>query len=206
MRYRLPEAISAPVLGVVELTVCAALRLRHADRPSHLGCSATRPIRTKIPDRAARSHPPPCARAAGCRASPGAPKANTTPFRRGAQLDPRSRPGLGMAVGRANLKGDDQAQRDLRPSATGAMSAGMAYEAMNNAGLDEVAALIVILNDNDHVDRAAGRRDERLSLAPPLVEILFGRCARSPRIWRSTSPKPARRRSRPGRGICPGAS
>jgi len=38
----------------------------------------------------------------------------------------------------------------------GAMSAGMAYEAMNNAGAMD-ARLIVILNDND------------MSIAPPVV-------------------------------------
>ncbi|UEM18899.1 1-deoxy-D-xylulose-5-phosphate synthase [Skermanella mucosa] len=38
----------------------------------------------------------------------------------------------------------------------GAMSAGMAYEAMNNAGSDDKSRLIVILNDND------------MSIAPPV--------------------------------------
>jgi 1-deoxy-D-xylulose-5-phosphate synthase len=31
----------------------------------------------------------------------------------------------------------------------GAMSAGMAFEAMNNAGVSDGARLLVILNDND---------------------------------------------------------
>ena len=58
---------------------------------------------------------------------------------------------LGMAVAR------DLAQRDNKVVAVigdGAMSAGMAYEAMNNAGGSE-SRLIVILNDND------------MSIAPP---------------------------------------
>ena len=58
---------------------------------------------------------------------------------------------LGMAVAR------DLAQRDNKVIAVigdGAMSAGMAYEAMNNAGGSE-SRLIVILNDND------------MSIAPP---------------------------------------
>jgi 1-deoxy-D-xylulose-5-phosphate synthase len=38
----------------------------------------------------------------------------------------------------------------------GSMSAGMAYEAMNNAGAETIAQLIVILNDND------------MSIAPPV--------------------------------------
>jgi len=59
--------------------------------------------------------------------------------------------GLGMAVG-AQLNGDDR--HVVAVIGDGAMSAGMAYEAMNNAGsLD--ARLIVILNDND------------MSIAPP---------------------------------------
>jgi 1-deoxy-D-xylulose-5-phosphate synthase len=60
--------------------------------------------------------------------------------------------GLGMAVGR------DLAHRDNKVIAVigdGAMSAGMAFEAMNNAG-GMHARLIVILNDND------------MSIAPPV--------------------------------------
>ena len=59
--------------------------------------------------------------------------------------------GLGMAVAR-DLKGE---QRNIiAVIGDGAMSAGMAYEAMNNAGGMD-ARLIVILNDND------------MSIAPP---------------------------------------
>jgi 1-deoxy-D-xylulose-5-phosphate synthase len=60
--------------------------------------------------------------------------------------------GLGMAVGR------DLAGRDTNVVAVigdGAMSAGMAYEAMNNAGAMD-SRLVVILNDND------------MSIAPPV--------------------------------------
>ncbi len=60
--------------------------------------------------------------------------------------------GLGMAVAR-NLKGT---QNDvICVIGDGAMSAGMAYEAMNNAGSMD-ARLIVVLNDND------------MSIAPPV--------------------------------------
>ncbi len=59
--------------------------------------------------------------------------------------------GLGMAVAR-DLKGDDR--HVIAVIGDGAMSAGMAYEAMNNAG-SQKARLIVILNDND------------MSIAPP---------------------------------------
>jgi 1-deoxy-D-xylulose-5-phosphate synthase len=53
--------------------------------------------------------------------------------------------GLGMAVAR-DLKGDTR--NVIAVIGDGSMSAGMAYEAMNNAGAMK-ARLIVILNDND---------------------------------------------------------
>jgi 1-deoxy-D-xylulose-5-phosphate synthase len=59
--------------------------------------------------------------------------------------------GLGFAVGR-DLQG--KANNVVAVIGDGAMSAGMAYEAMNNAGAMD-ARLIVILNDND------------MSIAPP---------------------------------------
>ena len=61
--------------------------------------------------------------------------------------------GLGMAVAR-DLKGEADRQV-VAVIGDGAMSAGMAYEAMNNAGASN-ADLIVILNDND------------MSIAPPV--------------------------------------
>ncbi|MFT8244162.1 1-deoxy-D-xylulose-5-phosphate synthase [Roseomonas sp. BN140053] len=60
--------------------------------------------------------------------------------------------GLGMAVAR-DLKGDDR--QVIAVIGDGAMSAGMAYEAMNNAGSLK-SRLIVVLNDND------------MSIAPPV--------------------------------------
>ena len=60
--------------------------------------------------------------------------------------------GLGMAVAR-NLDGKDN--NVIAVIGDGAMSAGMAYEAMNNAGAGN-ERLIVILNDND------------MSIAPPV--------------------------------------
>jgi 1-deoxy-D-xylulose-5-phosphate synthase len=60
--------------------------------------------------------------------------------------------GLGMSVAR-DLKGDDF--HTICVIGDGAMSAGMAYEAMNNAGSMD-SRLIVILNDND------------MSIAPPV--------------------------------------
>ncbi len=60
--------------------------------------------------------------------------------------------GLGMAVAR-DLKGEER--EVICVIGDGAMSAGMAYEAMNNAGARDTR-LIVILNDND------------MSIAPPV--------------------------------------
>ena len=60
--------------------------------------------------------------------------------------------GLGMAVAR-DLQGKDN--NVIAVIGDGAMTAGMAYEAMNNAGATD-ARLLVILNDND------------MSIAPPV--------------------------------------
>jgi 1-deoxy-D-xylulose-5-phosphate synthase len=64
--------------------------------------------------------------------------------------------GLGMAVARDLLGGPQNEKRNVVcVIGDGAMSAGMAYEAMNNAGAMD-SRLIVILNDND------------MSIAPPV--------------------------------------
>ena len=85
-----------------------------------------------------------------------------------------------MAVAR-DLKGGNN--NVIAVIGDGAMSAGMAYEAMNNAGALD-ARLIVILNDND------------MSIAPPagamsayLARLVSGRtyrrCAKPPSSWPS---------------------
>src|SRR5690349_23459266 len=63
--------------------------------------------------------------------------------------------GLGMAVAR-DFKGEKR--NVIAVIGDGAMSAGMAYEAMNNAGSMD-SRLIVILNDND------------MSIAPPVAAM-----------------------------------
>lgn len=63
--------------------------------------------------------------------------------------------GLGMAIAR-DLKGDDN--NVIAVIGDGALSAGMAYEAMNNAGASK-SKLIVILNDNE------------MSIAPPVGAV-----------------------------------
>ena len=60
---------------------------------------------------------------------------------------------LGMAVA-ARQKGEERASR-VAVIGDGAMSAGMAFEALNNAGVRD-DALLVILNDND------------MSISPPV--------------------------------------
>src|SRR6202522_842531 len=173
----------------------AALRFRHADRSHHLG---RRPsgLPAQDPDRSARSDPDFTAgrRLERLYQALGKPKRSG---RRGrirtlaeggglsgftkrseSQYDPFGAahsstsisPSLGMAVA-----------RDLSHSANhvvavigdGAMSAGMAYEAMNNAGAMR-SRLIVVLNDND------------MSIAPPtgamsayLARLVSGRAYRS---------------------------
>ena len=82
--------------------------------------------------------------------------------------------GLGMAVARDLSGGENNVVAVI---GDGAMSAGMAYEAMNNAGAMD-SRLIVILNDND------------MSIAPPvgamsahLARLISGGTYRSFRRW-----------------------
>jgi 1-deoxy-D-xylulose-5-phosphate synthase len=79
---------------------------------------------------------------------------------------------LGMALG-SKQKGEHQGpnrRRHIAVIGDGAMSAGMAYEAMNNAGIHKEIDLLVILNDNE------------MSISPPvgamsnyLARLLTGR-------------------------------
>jgi len=101
---------------------------------------------------------------------------------------------LGMAVASRNL-GDNVGPRRRRHVAIigdGALSAGMAFEAMNNAGVTANIDLLVILNDNDmSISPAVGALNrylarllsgrfyaaarsfarDMLALAPPVLEI-----------------------------------
>ena len=128
----------------------AALCVRHAERQADLGC---RPSGLSAQD----SHRPratasaPSARAAACPASPGAAKANSI---RSARPIPRPRFRRRWAWRwRAICKA--AANHVIAVIGDGAMSAGMAYEAINNAGAMK-SRLIVVLNDN------------AMSIAPPV--------------------------------------
>ncbi len=106
--------------------------------------------------------------------------------------------GLGMAV--ANSLSEKKTANVVAVIGDGAMSAGMAYEAMNNAGAMH-SRLIVILNDNE------------MSIAPPagalssyLARLVSGGTYRSVReaakqlaatCRSSSTTAPARRRSSP---------
>ncbi|XDJ36530.1 MAG: 1-deoxy-D-xylulose-5-phosphate synthase [Burkholderia sp.] len=96
---------------------------------------------------------------------------------------------LGMAIA-SQLNGDDRFS--IAVIGDGAMTGGMAFEAMNNAGVSEDAKLLVILNDNDmsisppvgalnrHLARLMSGRfyataragvEKVLSVAPPVLEL-----------------------------------
>jgi 1-deoxy-D-xylulose-5-phosphate synthase len=94
-----------------------------------------------------------------------------------------------MAAAR-DLKGDDR--NVVAIIGDGSMSAGMAYEAMNNAGAMK-ARLIVILNDNDMSIAPPVGRDERLSVEADLLAPLPLVREHDGASWRSASPRPIER-------------
>lgn len=90
---------------------------------------------------------------------------------------------LGMAMA-AKTKGEDR--HAIAVIGDGAMTAGMAFEAMNNAGVYEDANLLVILNDND------------MSISPPvgalnryLARLMSGKFyAKAKNVGKSVLPGP----------------
>jgi 1-deoxy-D-xylulose-5-phosphate synthase len=92
---------------------------------------------------------------------------------------------LGMAVA-ARLKGEDR--RTIAVIGDGAMTAGMAFEAMNNAGISG-ADLLVILNDNDmSISEPVGALDQYL--AKVLSSRLYNTVRRSGKEMLSKLPSP----------------
>ena len=172
----------------------AALSVRHATRPADLGRQPPG-LSAQDPDGAERTGFARCASRAACRASPGASKANTTRSAR-PTLRPRSRP-VSAWPWRATLMA--ATTTSICVIGDGAMSAGMAYEAMNNAGA-LAARLIVVLNDNN------------MSIAPPTgaLSTYLARItsSRSYLFWRNCAKRIAKclpssweRRVEPARAI-----
>ena len=93
---------------------------------------------------------------------------------------------LGFAVAR-DQRGDDN--KVIAVIGDGSMSAGMAYEAMNNAA-EATKQLIVVLNDNDMSIASAGGRHERLSGPPSVRRALSVASA----AWAAGWPAPCQNR------------
>ena len=129
----------------------AALRVRHAGRPHRVG---RRPpdLSAQDPHRPARAH----GHAAPARRHLGLPaprRERVRHLRHRALVAPRSPPRSAWRSA-AKLKGENR--RAVAVIGDGAMTAGMAFEALNNAGVDATSNLLVILNDND------------MSISPPV--------------------------------------
>ncbi len=96
---------------------------------------------------------------------------------------------LGMALA-AKAKGEDR--HAIAVIGDGAMSAGMAFEAMNNAGIHDDCNLLVVLNDND------------MSISPPvgalnryLARLMSGQFyAAAKNVGKSVLPAPVRELAR----------
>ena len=135
-------------LGAIELAIAAALRVRHARATGWSGTAATRPYPHQVLTGGASG----CTRPQDRRPapSPRAPKTSTTPAAPGhtgnASAPPRDGHG-GRPPGERQRVVADR-------SASGALTAGMAFEALNHAGSLAVD-LLVILNDNGR--RSRGR-------------------------------------------------
>ena len=128
----------------------AALRVRYARGPL-VWDVGHQTYAHKILTGRREAHEHGCACAAAFPASRGAARAPTTPSAP-ATPAPRSRP---RSAWRWPRKQQGEAARAVAIIGDGAMTAGMAFEALNNAGATD-ADLLVVLNDND------------MSISPPV--------------------------------------
>ena len=163
----------------------AALRVQYPVRPPGVGCR-TSDLSAQDSDRSARSHEPPAHAGRHCRFS-ARDESEYDAFGAGHSSTSISA-ALGMAVA-AKQQGEDR--RAVAIIGDGAMTAGMAFEALNNAGTMD-ANLLVVLNDNDmsispnvgalnnylaklmsgRFYAAARKAGEKvLSVAPPILEL-----------------------------------
>ena len=190
-------------LGVVELTVALHYVFDTPARRASSGTSATRPIRTRSSPAGATASAR-CAKGRASPVSPSAPRAST--IRSAPRTPPpRSAPRSASAVAR-DQRGDDS--HVIAVIGDGSMSAGMAYEAMNNAARDHQAAHRHPQRQR-HVDRASGRRHvfvSRRASRPRKPTAASARRRRpSPSICRSPSTtSPRRPKNTPARMVTGG--
>ena len=148
-------------LGTVELTIALHYVFDTPARPARLG---RRPpdLSAQDPHRPARRHEHAAPARRHLAASRAATRASTTPsaprIRR-----PRSRAALGMAVAARAARA--RAGSVVAVIGDGAMTAGMAFEALNNAGVDRRRRPAGDPQRQRHVDLADGRRAEPLPRA-----------------------------------------
>ena len=151
----------------------AALRVRHAARPHRLGRRATRPTRTRSS---------PAGASDGRLRMPGgivglSRAASESEYDTFGTAHSSARRSRRRSAWRSRRKRKGEERRVVAVIGDGAMTAGMAFEALNNAGATD-ANLLVILNDNDMSISRAGRRAEQLSRAADVRRASTPRCAR----------------------------
>ena len=132
-----------PNLGVVELTLAIH---RVFDSPARPGRLRHRPpgLRAQAAHRPRRGSSTRCARRAACPATRARPSPSTTSSR-----TPTPRPSLSYADGLAKayaIRGEDR--HVVAVIGDGALTGGMAWEALNNIAVGKDRKLVIVVNDN----------------------------------------------------------